>query len=716
MTGANSIATLNQVTIRKRTSGVAFLIMDVPGKVNLLTSAAMNEFEAALDQIERDAEIKALVLVSGKPDTFLAGADLHEIIKFTSAEQALELSERGHHIFKKLAACPKPVVAAINGICLGGGLELILCCDERIATAVPNTQLGLPEVRLGFIPGLGGTQRLPRLIGLKVAVELILGAEPIDGQRALAVGLIDQLVHPDNLLDAAESAAVALMQSGKKPKPNKAAQEMSAEKQKSFFAMAERAVRIKTKGKYPAQNRVIGVIQKGLLDGLDAGLSEEAKVFSELCVTEVSRNLVFLFFTTEFVKQSALSMYEKVAAGSKIAVVGIIGGGTMGTSIAQLAALHGFKVLVKTINADRQKQVVEKIKEQVDRLEAKADHKGEVIAAPDFADLAKADILVEACAEDEQIKESVLLQLAEIARPDCVIATNTSSFAIGKLAEHLPQKKNFLGMHFFHPVDKMPLVELIGHADTNRESIARAAGLICQLGKIPVTVKDSPSFLVNRLVSCYLGQAARLALADVPLNWVEEAAIDFGMPMGPYTLADEIGLDVAYNVAASLQKALGERMAPPTVLKQMLTIGLIGRKTGRGIYGWDASGKRLQFDPHLFDQLTCRVADEKQSEAELQALTERLILPMIDEAGRCLEERVVRRPREIDLCIVLGMGFPPFRGGLLRYADTLGAQTLINKLEKIYSGEKWDIEVSAYLRKLAAEGRGFYTRGSSDEA
>jgi 3-hydroxyacyl-CoA dehydrogenase/enoyl-CoA hydratase/3-hydroxybutyryl-CoA epimerase len=715
MTGTTAVQP--QLTIRKRKSGVAFVIMDAHGKVNLLTSTAMDEFEAAFDQVNDDPEVKAMVLVSGKPDSFIVGADLHEIIKFTSPDQALAVSSRGHHILRKLAACTKPTVAAINGICLGGGLEMVLCCDERIVTNVPATKLGLPEVRLGFIPGLGGTQRLPRLIGLKVSLELILGAEAIDCQRALAVGLVNQIVEPDNLLEAAEAAAVRLMEAGKPDKPNKVVDEMTPEKQKSFFAMAERSVRIKTKGKYPAQSRVIGVIQKGLVEGLDAGLDEEAKTFAELCITDVSRNLVFLFFTSEFVKQSALSMYEKVTGGkAKIGTIGIVGGGMMGTSIAHLAALNGFKVLVKTMRASQQQPTVDKINEQIERLENNQGIRGKVIAAPDFADLSEADVLIEACAEDEAIKASVLPKLAEIARPDCVIATNTSSFAIGKLADNLAEnKQNFLGMHFFHPVDKMPLVELIGHAGTNRESMARAAGLICQLGKTPVTVKDSPSFLVNRLVSCYLGQAARFCLDNVPLNWVEDVATDFGMPMGPYTLADEIGLDVAYNVAVSLQKVLGERMAPPAVLKQMLDIGLVGRKTGRGIYGWDANGKRINFDPGLFDLLPCKVSDQKMTPPELQALTERLILPMIDEAARCLEEKVVRRPREIDLCVVLGMGFPPFRGGLLRYADTLGAQNVIDRLEKIYSREPWEIEVSAHLRKLAAEGRGFYTRGSGDE-
>jgi 3-hydroxyacyl-CoA dehydrogenase/enoyl-CoA hydratase/3-hydroxybutyryl-CoA epimerase len=715
MTGAETTTEKQHVLIRKRNSGVAFVFFDSPGKVNLLTATAMDAFDEAVTQMERDPDIKALAILSGKPDTFILGADLHEIIKLEEASHGTALAVRGQKMLNRLSQVKKPSVAGINGMCLGGGLELALACDRRIATNSATTNLGLPEVRLGFVPGLGGTQRLPRLIGAKAAVQMILAAEPVDAQRAKELGLVDEIVSPDDLLDAVEAMCLELIKAGKPEPINKAAEELSLEKLKNFFAMSERAVRIRTKGKYPAQTRVLNVIQKGLSEGLDAGLEEEAKTFGELCITDVSRNLVFLFFTTEFVRQSALGLFAKIGGG-KLSTIGIVGGGTMGRALAEISALSGLDVIVKTIHEERQQLVVDQIKERVARVEGLKHEKGKVIGATGFESLGDADIIVEACVEDEQVKAGVFEQIARIAKSNCVIATNTSSLSIGALAQHLPEerRKSFVGLHFFNPVDKMPLVELIGHSGTTRESVARASGFVCKVNKVPVSIKDSPSFLVNRLVSSYLGQSSRLALLDFPLNWTEDAAIDFGMPMGPYALADEIGLDIALECAQSLHGVFGSHMAPPPFLTQMISLGLRGRKSGSGIYKWE-DDKKAGFSPILLAGVNCHTNDEKPTQAQKDELAELLVLPMIDESCRCLEERVVRRPREIDLCVVLGMAFPAFRGGLLRYADALGPQTVIDKLEKIYERSKWDVQISTHLKKLASEGRGFYTRGSGDE-
>ncbi len=345
----------------------------------------------------------------------------------------------------------------------------------------------------------------------------------------------------------------------------------------------------------------------------------------------------------------------------------------MGTTIAQLSALKGYKVLVKALNADRQQLAVDKIREHVQRFGP--GDAGEIVSLTDFAGLHDADIVLEACAEDEAMKEQVLKDISQSVREDCIIATNTSSLSVGALAQHVSDKQNFLGLHFFHPVDKMPLVEVISQDATARDTIARAGGFICHLAKTPVTMKDSPSFLVNRF-RLPLSWARLLGWRswNLPLNWIEDAGLYFGMPMPPFVLSDEIGLDVAYQCAISLEKAFGAFMAPPTVLRRMLDAGLIGRKTGRGIYNYSEKGAKLGFDASLFDGMGCIFSEEKASQAVLDEMAEMLILPMIDEACRCLEQKVVRRPREIDLCAVLGIGFPPFRGGLLRYADTIGAR------------------------------------------
>jgi 3-hydroxyacyl-CoA dehydrogenase/enoyl-CoA hydratase/3-hydroxybutyryl-CoA epimerase len=698
------------------------MILDAAGKSNLLSSHVIDEFAEKIQEAKRDPDIKALAIISGKPDTFLSGADLHEIMKFGTSEQAEELSSRGQRVFNSLANIGKPTVAGIHGICLGGGLELVLCCNKRIATDAANTLLGLPEVRLGFVPGLGGTQRLPRLMGVRNSLEIILTGEPVSAVRALELGIIDELCSQDDLLDHVEKAALDLLQSGKWQSPDEIAplSELTADKMKSLFAMAERSVRIRTRGNYPAQTQVLEVMKTGLQDGIAAGLELEAKTFAKLSVSDVSKNLVFLFFTTEFARQSAIA--QAVKAGTvPVKTIGVIGAGMMGSSIAQLAAQHGFNVLFQSAQEERSKNLSQRAKEISLRLEkGKADPSnknnaiGTITPVGSDQELAKADLIIEAGSESSEVKSAIFNRLSQIVSPEAVIASNTSSLSISSFKKDLPASLQLVGMHFFHPVDKMPLVEVIAAPDTSKKALAQVTGFLTKVGKTPVSVKDSPCFLVNRLLYCYLVEAARIAVEKIPINWVEEAAIEFGMPMGPMALLDEVGLDIANMVAKALEKAFGERMSAPKELHEALELGMVGKKTGRGIYSWDATGKRLGFDPNLTENLGLIVSTTKVEKELGKALTMRMILPMVDEAARCLEEKVVRRPREIDLCMVMGMGFPPFRGGLLRYADQLGLKNVVSELEILY-GKDENRQISSHLLRLASENRGFYTRSAGEE-
>jgi 3-hydroxyacyl-CoA dehydrogenase/enoyl-CoA hydratase/3-hydroxybutyryl-CoA epimerase len=714
MTNAELTETKKQVLLRKRSNGVAFFMLDGATKHNILNSNVFDEFEETLKAAQRDPEVLALVIVSAKPDTFCAGADLQEITKFSTEEEALALSTKGQALFNQIADLGKPVVAAINGVCLGGGLEMALCCTRRIATDVPETILGLPEVKLGFVPGLGGTQRLPRIAGLKGALEVILSAEPITAQRAKELGIVDLLVHPDDLLKTAEGVALDMVaQETAGSASSTAAEELPKEKQDKLFAMTERSIRIKTKGRYPAHTRVLQVMKAGLEQGLPEGLKQEAKAFAELSVGDVSRNLVFLFFATEFAKAGALSMARRSSA--PLTTVGVFGGGLMGSTLAQMIAANDLRVLFRTANPSRQKEAMDKILEVAQRSETCSNVTEKLLSAQDDALLKEADIIVEACKEDLQTKKEVFQELVKLGKDDCVYATNTSSLSVAEIARDLPNKQNFLGLHFFHPVDRMQLVEVVVHPDTSREAQARAAALIAKLGKIPMFVKDSPTFLVNRLLYCYLSQAARLAANGVPMNWLEDAAIDFGMPMGPMALLDEVGLDVANRVAQTLCEAFGERMTPPEQLARALSIGMVGKKTGSGIYLWDATGKRGAFDPRITDDLKLKISDDKPDQATCQKLAEEMILPMVDEAARCLESKVVRRAREIDLCMIIGMGFPAFRGGLLHYADSLGIDRCIERLDEIFAAGAPTRFVSPYLLKMKEENKVFYPRSSSGE-
>lgn len=728
MTQANLEKTRDDVIVEVKPSGVAFVTFDSPSKENFLTRDLTDRLQQVALRLRDDETVKGVVILSNKEESFISGADLHEIIKFEDKESALELCRRGHELFNILDGLPKPTIAGIHGRCLGGGLELALCCDRRIATNSPNTQLGLPEVKLGLLPGLGGTQRLPRLIELRSAVELILSGESVDWARAFELGIVDEVVDRCDLVDHVEKLCLSLIEEqrrGNTIKPARQPAPMPDEKQASFFRMMERSLRIRTRGKYPAPPKVLEVIQKGLKEGIEAGLKAETEAFADLSVTDVSRNLILLFFTTEFVKQSAASQASRRGA-EPIKSVGIIGSGLMGTTIAHAAALSGFHVFIRSANKERQEQAEERLRQMIERSEAKAGKQADEIketlsrvrSVTDDSMLGDADLVVEACVENIDGKTVMLSGIAPHLKPSAIIATNTSSLSVEQLSERVNSPTDFVGVHFFHPVEKMPLVEVIPSKRLKRENQARVMSFLSRLGKIPLAVKDSTCFLVNRLLCCYIVEGARLVQSGVPVNWIEEAAIDFGMPMGPWCVTDEVGYDVARLVSNAVHKSFGERFVPPPVMDGLERIGIIGKKTGTGIYLYDEHGKNLGFNNEIIEKLNVKSSDEKLTAEKSIEIAERIILPMVDESARCLDERVIRRPRELDLATVLGIGFPPFRGGLLRYADSLGIDYVIDRLNQFYSGmETPKRSVSDYLLTMQREGRTFYSRSKdSDEA
>jgi 3-hydroxyacyl-CoA dehydrogenase/enoyl-CoA hydratase/3-hydroxybutyryl-CoA epimerase len=726
----NVTETRNLISVTKRPSGVVVMLLDCPGKLNSLGSAVCHELELALDVVAADASIKAVVMASGKPDTFVIGADLYEIRKAGSVEELYKLSRDGQRTLDKIGAIGKPVVLGVNGACLGGGLELALAGQWRIGTDSPATVVGFPETRLGIIPGLGGTQRLPRLIGLKAALGVILSADAISVGEAKEMGIFDELVAPGELLAKCEERALEFAKDPSAIKermqtPSVLSQskyclrDLDEEKALKLFAMTERSVRIKTRGNYPAQTKVVEVIKTGLFDGIDVGMEAEATVFSQLAASEGAHNLIALFFATDFARQSAQSLAAKFgASGTK--KIGIIGSGTMGASLANLAASKGLQVILK-VREGRQQQALENVRALLPRAKgegADADSQEEVFSrvscTADFGELADVNLIIEAVSEESSAKSEVLTAVSKAVSPQCTIATNTSSLTLADLSGSVEGADRFVGLHFFHPVDRMPLVEIISQKTTSKAAMARAADLVSILEKTPVMVKDGAGFLINRMLTCYLFEAARMAEEGVPLNWIEESAIDFGMPMGPIELLDEVGLETCFKVARCLHNALGDRMAQPEVLAGTQALGVEGKKTGFGIYLWDENGRRREFNPVIKQLTNVNWSADKSDEATRAKLSERLILPMVDEAARCLEEKIVMKAREIDMALILGIGFPPFRGGLLKYADKLGLKDIGSKLESIYSGSKPLRKVSALLTKYIAEGRGFYSLKAED--
>jgi len=668
VTDQNSNDAEHHFLLRTKKSGVAFLFFDSPGKQNFLTHAVISDLARVLERISSDSAISSVVLISGKGNTFVAGADLHEILKYQTAEDATRLSEFGNRVFAMLANLAKPTVAAINGLCVGGGLELALCCDRRIATNAPITVLGLPEVSHGLIPGLGGTQRLPRLIGAAAAIELIVGSDLFDAQRAYDLKIVDEVVTPDDLLKQAEHLALELVQPDTSVtgdaslRPHglfkgdaslkhetslkQEASQPSVDQLKKLFALWRRSVRLKTKNRYPAKLKVLDAIEEGLLNGFDRGIAREISTFAELAIGEVARNLIFLFFTKELAKQLAFKEARQVSS----------------------AKLSDFKLLDYEDN-------------------------------PAITD------------NPSTSSSEKLFQLASELQPNEVLAVVTSTDSINDLVDSLPNQENIVGLQYFHPVEQIKLVEVIPHKTTSTYARALAVKSVLKSKKLPVIVSDSPGFLLNRIVAVYLQHAEQLALSGTPVNWIEKSLTDFGMPIGPFAMIDEIGLSRAAAIVTNLRNKLGERFFVNSTIFKALELGMQGRKAGCGTYLWQ-NDERQHLNSDLQIKLNLKISEEQVTPEHAEKIAHRVILPMVDEAARCLEERIVRRPREIDLCLVLGIGFPAFRGGLLKYADWFGIKELIAEINEIYQETSPISPISDYLMKLEREKRGFYSRAT----
>lgn len=707
------------------------------GKFNSLSSRVREELHECLNTIENDSSIKAAIAISGKHESFIIGADLHEIKKASSYEELHSLSKKGQELFNRITLFKKPFVCAINGACLGGGLELALAAHGRVFSDSEKTITGLPETRLGLIPGLGGTQRLPRLIGLKAALDMILSASIISAKEAKELGFVDKLVSPDHLIETAEKLALSLAGStafAEMLKRNAEAlsldessvkatpfclTELAPEKAEKMLAISERAVKLRTKGNYPAQVEVLSVIKNGLFNGMAKGLQLEAETFARLAASDVAANLISLYFNTDLAKGTAQAMVQK-NSGSEVKAAGILGGGTMGTSIAQLAASNGIETTLKTRQGREQdiEQALHSLHRPVKGDEQASRAKLTVTAAEEH--LKAADLIVECVFEDLALKADILCGLKGKINERCVVVSNTSALSISEMAKSAPDPERFLGVHFFHPVDRMPLVELIPHAGTSKDALARAMDFALKLDKTPIVVKDKPGFLINRLLTVYLFELARLAEEQTPLNWVEETMLEYGMPLGPLQLMDEIGIDVAFTVAKRLEEGLGARMQSPEIFKRASAIGLQGKRSNIGFYLWEGQEKRLGINPDMLEKAGAIVSPEKCPADEKVRITNRMLLVMLDEAARCLEEKVVARPREIDYALILGVGFPAFRGGLLKYADQQGLPLVVNLLEKIYAlslacGSSGERTISPLLKKYASDGRGFYSLAGKEE-
>ncbi len=706
------------LTTTMREGGVAVVTFDLPGEaVNKLTRGVIDELRALMDRVDSDSSIRAVVLISGKPDLFIAGADIDGFLELRTAAEAEALSREGQEMMNRIERLRAPVVYAIHGACMGGGLEGALAAAYRIATDHPKTVLALPEVQLGLIPGAGGTQRLPRRVGLRQSLEMILQGRNVRAKKALQIGLIDELVHPSILLDVAVDRAAKLGE-GKIPRERPRAVhgmgdvmlEDNALGRSVVFRKAREKTREATKGNYPAPLAAIDAIEQSYLGDRAKGFATEARLFGEMAVTDVSRQLIFLFFAGAALKKDT-GVGEANVTPRPVEKIGILGAGFMGAGIAAIAARAGTVVRLKDAEHARVakglKEVSSILREELKRKRITRrqleDQLALVGGTIDYSGFAGATIIVEAVFEDLKVKQTVLAE-AEAAAAGAIFASNTSTIPIERIAVGAKHPERVLGMHFFSPVQKMPLLEVIRSKASDDESLATAVAYGKKLGKTVIVVRDSPGFYANRILAPYVNEAGLLLDEGVAIDAVDRALVEFGFPVGPITLIDEVGLDIAGKSSAVMLGAFGDRMVPAASLAKVIEAGRTGRKGGKGFYKYE-NGKKQGVDETVYPLIS---SNGQRMLIGARDIVERCVFAMLNEAARCLEEGIIASPRDGDVGAVYGIGFPPFRGGPFRYLDTLGIPTVIRALEVLDGRFSPRFRPAGILRDMAASGSRFY--------
>jgi 3-hydroxyacyl-CoA dehydrogenase/enoyl-CoA hydratase/3-hydroxybutyryl-CoA epimerase len=696
--------------------GFVHVVFDRPGQtVNLLTLEIIQALDRKLEEWRTREIVRGVLFKSAKPGMFIAGMDVEEIAAATDAFRAAEAARFGQAVFRKIAELGKPSVCAIRGTCLGGGAELALACTTRLASDHPRVRIGLPEVQLGIIPGFGGTQRLPRLVGLLPSLDLILTGRRLDARRALRIGLVDGIV-PDAYLEREALSRLAHAADGKQSPRKRRLSPMAMLINNvgplRRFAISRAKKRTSERVRptdYPAPFRALEAIEAAFALTGPQGFDLEARIVGELVPTSTSKNLIWIFKTQTALKREAGGIQ---ASPRQVRRAAVIGAGIMGGGISQLVADRGIPVRLKDV---RYEAVLEALKtagglwkRQLDRrrISRREAYSRMAFIAPtlEATGLKHVDLVIEAVVEDLEVKRAVLAEI-EARTPDrAVFASNTSSLPISDIAAKAMRPERVVGLHFFNPVHRMPLVEVVAGRRSSPEALATVHDLATRLGKTPVIVRDSPGFLVNRILMLYLNEALLLLGEGVKIDDADRAMSTFGLPMGPFALLDQIGLDTANHVAGVLGAAFGKRLGDATtVLGDMVTAGRLGAKNGLGFYRYK-NGRKLEPDPEAYKLAGATAPRELPAET----LQERMILSMVNEAAACLEDGVVREPREIDIAMVMGTGFPPFRGGLLRYADGIGIPIVADRLSRLAEAQGGRFRPAGLLQEMVRGQRRFY--------
>lgn len=707
--------TYNNLTVEYQNE-VAVLIFNMANeKINKLSTAVLYEFADALEILFARKGLKVLVIKSGKKNIFIAGADIEEIENLQSPLEAKELVEKGQQIVTRLRSAPFKSIAVIDGACMGGGLELALSCTFRIASSNSKTKIGLPEVNLGIFPGFGGTQMLPSLVGLTSALDLILTGRAVDAKKAFKIGLVDDVYPPEYENQVLNSWIEKILQGeylGIYKRRNKNRPFISKIPfigKKLIFGAARKSIFLKTKGNFPAPASALGVIEKTYGKPLHEGLKIELKTFLPLVTGEISKNLIQIFYTTEELKKE----YADVSSDS-IKNIFLLGAGVMGGGIAWLFSYKNIPVRIKDISLEGIKLGYKHIAEIYSSLLKKRKIKetdlvkkySNITATVNYSGLNHADLILEAIVEDLPIKQKTLNEVEALAKPSAVIATNTSSLLIKDIGANLKRPENLVGMHFFNPVNKMPLVEVVKSEKSSEASVAFVVNLARKIGKIPIVVGDSAGFVVNRLLLAFMNEALFCLEETGDILTIEKCMTNFGMPMGPFLLADEVGLDVAYKVCKNLHTFYGERMKPSYILDFIYhEKKLLGKKSGLGFYIHNKKTPAL--NKVISDELTAKSSRKPLAETEI---LERCLYIMVNEAARVLEEKMIKNASQLDLALIMGTGFPPFRGGLLKYADKIGSAKIVSKLEQFSVQYNARFSPCFFLQSLAKENITFYLK------
>lgn len=687
--------------IKKNIATIIFDLKDE--KINKLSFEILKEFDEKLNIIKDDFSIKALVIDSAKKDIFIAGADIKEIEKLKDEKEVYDALMEVHEIFNKLENLPFPTIAYINGACMGGGLELALACKYRVLSTSEKTKLAFPEIKLGIFPGFAGTIRAPKLIGIVNALDLILTGKTIDAKKAYKIGLADMTfdnAQKEFMLDEFVKKAIY----GTLKDKNGFKILNYAPLNEIVFKKALKGLEAKVNKDFKAPYKALEVIKATINKELEDSIKIEAKEFSKLAVTKESKNMIKLFFLFEKLNKN----YEKTLNPISNAI--ILGNGVMGKGIIWLFSKYLKDVRIKIRDISQANEIIKDVSKIYDSLiksrrmtKNQVDFKLNKISYTDkFNGFKNFDLIVEAIIEDEKVKKDTYRELEKVVGKNAIIATNTSSISIEKLGSDLENKENFLGVHFFNPVNLMPLVEVIPTKHTSKETINKVFELLISSGKTPILVGDCAGFIVNRILLPYMNEAAFILEEGSKIEKIDSIIKDFGMPMGPFTLADTVGVDIGYKVASILNESYGSRMPIASIIEKMYNAKFLGAKTKAGFYEY--AGKDKYPNTHVTSML-----ENNNKIIEDEEIVQRCIYIMINEASRCLEENIVTDASIIDFAMITGTGFPPYKGGLLSYANEIGLKNILESLRKFEKDYGERFTPSNLLIKLVEEYEDFET-------